>query len=101
MFRKELADDSGMLFVFNDLDYHNFYMKNTTIPLDIAFLDNDFTVVDIQAMQPLNETSIIPKVKIRYALEVNRGFLKKIGIKIGDKILFNFGSKEENLSEAK
>ena len=61
-------------------------MKNTFVPLDIAFIDESYKIVDIQSMQPLDETTIASKAKAMFALEVNRDFFNKIGQKVGDKI---------------
>jgi uncharacterized protein len=88
MFRKKLAVNSGMLFVYNRELILNFYMKNTLIPLDIGFIDANYKIIDIQEMQPLDETTITSKGEAQYALEVNRGFFKKAGLKTGDKINF-------------
>ena len=85
MFRKKLDQNSGMLFIFDRTDYLTFYMKDTFIPLDIAFIDSDFTIVDIQQLQPLDETLVISKFKAQYALEVNRRFFEKAGLSVGDK----------------
>lgn len=88
MFRKKLDKDSGMLFVYSSMNYLYFYMKNTLIPLDIAFLDYEHKIIDIQSMEPLDETTIISKKKAMYALEANRGFFDRVGLKVGDKIEF-------------
>ena len=88
MFRQELAEDSGMLFVFYKMDYLSFYMKNTIIPLDIAFMDNEFNIIDIQSMEPLDTTLTISKSKAQYALEVNKGFFRRVGLGVGDRIEF-------------
>ena len=86
MFRKELAPDSGMFFIFNKPDYLTFYMKHTIIPLDIAFIDQNLTIVDIRKLHPLDTTFVTSKAKAIYALEVNRGFFQRVGLKPGDKI---------------
>ncbi len=86
MFRKKLNKNSGMLFVYPNEQYLYFYMKNTFVPLDIAFIDESYKIVDIQSMQPLDETTIASKAKAMFALEVNRDFFNKIGLKVGDKI---------------
>ena len=88
MFRKSLDQNSGMLFVYSNMNYLYFYMKNTIIPLDIAFIDYNYKIIDIQSMEPLDETTIVSKKKAMYALEVNRGFFDKVGLKVGDKIEF-------------
>ena len=88
MFRKSLSKDSGMLFVYSAMGYLSFYMKNTLIPLDIAFIDYNYNIIDIQSMEPLDETPIMSKAEAMYALEVNRGFFQRVGLNVGDKIEF-------------
>lgn len=88
MFRKKLDPNGGMLFVYSYMTIMDFYMKNTLIPLDIAFIDGDFKIIDIQSMNPLDETTVRSKKRCMYALEVNRGFFDKVGVKEGDKIDF-------------
>lgn len=88
MYRKKINKNSGMLFVYGYKSILSFYMKNTLIPLDIAFIDEQFVIVDIQQMKPLDETSIISKKESQYALEVNRGFFDRVNLKVGDKINF-------------
>lgn len=86
MFRKHLPGNTGMLFVFSYEDYRYFYMKNTLIPLDIAFFNAQMEIVSIKQMEPLDEATVPSDKKAMYALEMNRGFFEKEGIKIGDKI---------------
>jgi hypothetical protein len=86
MFRKSLAKDSGMLFVYQKEEYMSYWMKNTLIPLDIAFIDRDFRITDIHSMKPLDETPVSSKAKAMYALEVNPGFFQRAGVKEGDVI---------------
>lgn len=86
MFRKYLPENTGMLFVFSYEDYRYFYMKNTLIPLDIAFFNVQMEIVSIKQMEPLDETTVPSEKKAMYALEMNRGFFEKEGIKVGDKI---------------
>lgn len=88
MFRKKLDPNGGMLFVYSYMTIMDFYMKNTLIPLDIAFIDGDFKIIDIQSMNPLDETTVRSKKRCMYALEVNRGFFDRVGVKEGDKIDF-------------
>ncbi len=87
MFRKEMNEDEGMLFKFNNLIAASFWMKNTFIPLSIAFINTNFKIIGIHDMSPLDEetrhSSIVP---VKYALEVNQGWFKKNGIKIGDLV---------------
>lgn len=86
MFRKKLEENTGMLFVFSQEQTLNFWMRNTYIPLDIAYINNKNEIVDIQSMKPLDETAIVSKAPASYALEVNSGWFKKNNINVGDKI---------------
>jgi uncharacterized membrane protein (UPF0127 family) len=90
MFRKSLGENAGMLFVFQTDQYLNFWMKNTYLPLSIAYIDKNGTIQSIQDMAPLDESQIYPSpVPVRYALEVNQGFFKKHSIKAGNHVIFN------------
>ena len=86
MLRKSLQANSGMLFVFEDAALHCFWMKNTLIPLTIAFLDDDGTIVTLADMQPHDEASHCPAKPVRYALEMDQGWFKGKGIRNGDRI---------------
>ncbi|OHD08574.1 MAG: hypothetical protein A2086_13070 [Spirochaetes bacterium GWD1_27_9] len=88
MLRKTLDKNSGMLFIYGRSQNLYFYMKNTFLPLDIAFIDSEGKIINIEKMQPLDETTISSKGEAMYALEVNRGFFERINIKVGDKIEF-------------
>lgn len=89
MFRKSMPEDQGMLFVFVDEDIRAFWMKNTLIPLSIAYIDKDRKIVDIQDMAPAanhpNPPSYPSKKPAKYALEMNQGWFKKNKITIGDQ----------------
>lgn len=87
MYRMSLPDNSGMLFVFEKDRRLSFWMKNTYIPLDIAFIDSHGVITDILQMQPL-DTSVFynSSTEVRYALEVNQWWFQKHGIKPGSKI---------------
>lgn len=89
MGRKHLAKDEGMLFIFDTEDYHGFWMKNTLIPLSIAFFDKDGRIVWITDMKPLTLDSHIPPQRILYALEMNKGWFTKNSIKVGDVVRFS------------
>ncbi|MBS3732573.1 MAG: DUF192 domain-containing protein [Desulfobacterales bacterium] len=86
MFRRSLEENTGMLFVYPDEEYRCFYMKNTFIPLDIAFISRKLQIVDTRQMQPLDESPVCSREKARYALEVNSGFFDRHGIQVGDPI---------------
>lgn len=63
-------------------------MKNTIIPLDIAFIDENYKIINIERMEPLDESSIVSEKEAQFALEVNRGFFERINLKEGDIIKF-------------
>jgi uncharacterized protein len=89
MNRKQLGKDEGMLFVFDAEDYHGFWMKNTLIPLSIAFIDRNGKIVAITDMKPLTLDSHDPPQPIFYALEMNKGWFSGHGIKVGDVVRFS------------
>jgi uncharacterized membrane protein (UPF0127 family) len=86
MYRREMPQHEGMLFVYDTPAVHCFYMKNTFLPLSIAFLADDGTVVNIADMQPQTLDSHCAAKPVRYALEMNQGWFAKRGIKAGAKI---------------
>jgi uncharacterized membrane protein (UPF0127 family) len=86
MERTELGENRGMLFVFDQEQTLSFWMKNTLIPLSIAYIDESGTIVDVQDMQPLDETPHPSAEPAKYALEVNQGFFEENGINVGDRM---------------
>ena len=86
MFRESLDYDSGMLFVFEDVGVKSFHMKNTRIPLDIAFITEDGKIESIKELEPYNLLPVYSNSEILYALEVNRGWFTEHNIKIGQNI---------------
>ncbi|MCK5833781.1 DUF192 domain-containing protein [bacterium] len=89
MFRTYLPDTAGMLFIFEDELPHSFWMKNTLIPLSIAFIDADWVITDIKWMKPGDLSSHYPSKPVLYALEMKRGWFSSRGIKPGDKVKFS------------
>ena len=87
MFRESLGKDSGMLFVFNEDGEKSFHMKNTTIPLDIAFINKDGIIESIKELVPLRTGYVYSEADVLYALEVNKGWFAENNVKVGDKIL--------------
>ena len=85
MERTALAEEAGMLFVFRGERPLSFWMKDTLIPLSIAYIDGDGGIVDIQDMQPLDESSHPSAAPAQYALEVNQGFFEERGVQVGDE----------------
>ena len=86
MFRKEIPDGSGMLFVYGHDLVMRFWMKNTPTPLSIAYIDYKGIIKDIFDMKPFNLDSVTSTGYVRYALEVPQGFFERAGICPGDKI---------------
>jgi uncharacterized membrane protein (UPF0127 family) len=86
MFRKELEDGRGMLFVFDRDEVLSFWMKNTLIPLSIAFIAYDGVIIDLRDMRPGDLRSISSSRSVRYALEVPQGWFHRAGIKTGDRV---------------
>jgi uncharacterized protein len=90
MFRKNLAKNTGMLFVFNREEILNFWMKNTHIPLSIAYINKSGFINEIYSMKPLDTSITYPSKKpCTYALEVNKDWFKANNISEGCKIVFN------------
>ena len=89
MYREKMERHHGMLFVFPDVAMHSFYMKNTKIPLDLIFIDEDLTIVSFQEnAQPLDESSLSSKVPVKYVLEINAGLVSELGLAIGDSVVY-------------
>ena len=86
MFRKSLGSNAGMLFVFDEAAGHCMWMKNTLIPLSVAFIDDAGAIVNIADMEPHSEQSHCAAKPVRYALEMERGWFAKRGIKPGSRL---------------
>ena len=87
MHRKSLPDGKGMLFIFENDQVLSFWMKNTYIPLSIAFIAWDGRIIDIKNMQPHDENSVSSSRSVRYALEVPQGWFSRAGIQTGDRVV--------------
>lgn len=86
MFRHRLGEREGMIFVFQRDQILSFWMKNTEIPLSIAYIDRNGKVVDILPLIPRDETPVPSSRSVRYAIEVNRGAFDRAGLQEGDRI---------------
>jgi len=86
MFREELGWNEGMLFIFPEEQLLSFWMKDTSIPLSIVFLDGSGVVVDIYDMKPFSLDPVRSSRKCRFAIEVNQGFFSEAGLSRGDSI---------------
>lgn len=92
-YRDEVPDGTGMLFVFQAESVHSFWMMDTYVALDIAFIDAKFRIVDIQQMEPLTtdlHTSARPAM---FVLEVRKGWFEERGVRVGDgvELIFSGG----------
>lgn len=88
MHRDSLPEDRGMLFVYPEERTLSFWMRNTNIPLDIAFLDRRGTIVDIQSMDAQTDRLYESRQPAMYALEMNRGWFGDHGVEVGDRVQF-------------
>ena len=86
MRRPSMAPNHGMLFVYEAPDRLCFWMRNTLLPLSIAFLDDEGRIVNIEDMKPLTEDSHCSAQPVRYALEMNQGWFAKRGMKPGFRL---------------
>ncbi len=86
MFRKKLPENNGMLFVFDRPARSCMWMKNTPLPLSVAFIGADGTIINIEEMEPFTLESHCSQGWIRYALEMNKNWFARNGIKPGSKI---------------
>ena len=84
MFRERMGKNEGMLFVYEREERLSFWMKNTRLPLSIAFIDKGGRIVDIQDMEPFSLETHTSAHPATYALEMNRGWFAREGIKVGD-----------------
>ncbi|MES2383625.1 MAG: DUF192 domain-containing protein [Pseudomonadota bacterium] len=86
MFRKEMPQGEGMLFIFEEAAQQCFWMKNTLLPLTAAFVADDGTIVNLADMKPQTTDSHCSEKPVRYVLEMNVGWFAKKGIKAGSRL---------------
>lgn len=86
MYRRSLCTDCGMLFKFESSRIGSIWMKNTFIPLDLAYINEDGKIVDIEQLQAHNLTPVRSSSLVRYALEMNKGWFAKHDIRVGDSV---------------
>jgi uncharacterized membrane protein (UPF0127 family) len=86
MNRKTMPQQHGMLFVFNHENTHCMWMRNTFLPLSVAFVDANGVIINIEDMKPQTEDNHCAKQPARYALEMNLGWFAQRGIKPGTKL---------------
>jgi uncharacterized membrane protein (UPF0127 family) len=86
MFRAQMPEQEGMLFVFERPGVQCFWMRNTLLPLTAAFVADDGTIVNLADMQPMTENSHCSAKPVRFVLEMNQGWFAKRGIKPGTRL---------------
>jgi len=86
MFRRQMGSNEGMLFVYDEPAPRCFWMRNTYVPLTIAFVADDGRIVNLADMQPLNDASHCSTEPVRFALEMNQGWFARRGIQPGFKL---------------
>ncbi|MBR1403398.1 MAG: DUF192 domain-containing protein [Treponema sp.] len=90
MFRQTIPDGTGMLFIFEEEQILDFWMKNTPHPLSIAYIDKNGRIRDILDMTPFSLANVTSSTKVLYALEVPQGWYEKVGVRVGDKLRLDF-----------
>ena len=87
MYRRELPESRGMLFVYEEPETLSFWMKNTFVALSIAYIDRDGIILQIEDMQPQTTTTHPSRRPAMYALEVNRGWFQRHEVEVGDRVV--------------
>jgi uncharacterized protein len=89
MYRNSMKTNQGMLFIFDDTIERFFYMKNTKIPLDLIYIDEQKKIVSFQKnAKPFDETALPSNVPAKYVLEINAGLVDSWSVSVGDEIIF-------------
>jgi uncharacterized membrane protein (UPF0127 family) len=86
MFREKMGANDGMVFVFDEPGYHSMWMRNTLIPLSVAFVDKAGTILNILDMEPRTESLNTAAGPASYAIETNKGWFAHRKVKAGDKV---------------
>jgi hypothetical protein len=96
MFRAEMAENEGMIFVFPQPHQASFYMRNTILPLSCAYIDSQGAILEIHDMKPRDETPIPAATdRVRYVLETRQGWFERHGIGVGTVLRTEQGTLEE------
>jgi len=94
MFRESLDQNSGMLFIFDEVAEQSFHMRETRIPLDIAFITEEGIIESIKELEPFDENPVYSEGEVLCALEVNRGWFAENNVEVGDEIDIEEGKKD-------
>ncbi len=95
MYRSKLGKNRGMIFIYDDEQVRSFWMKNTNIPLSVAFLDDGKKIVHIADMQPRTQDSHSSLHPCQYVLEVNKGWFDDNGVEVGALVEFEVPEADE------
>jgi uncharacterized protein len=99
MWRTNMTDDEGMLFVFASPEPRSFYMRNTKVPLSAAYIDPEGTILEIHDLKPLDESPVPSKAdNIQYVLEVPQGWFQRKNISTGAVVRTQFGELKKTFS---
>ena len=99
MHRKEMGENEGMLFILPIPQQASFYMRNTTVPLSVAYIDTEGTILEIHDLQPLNEEPVPSKSeRIHFVLETKQGWFDRNQVSIGNVIRTEYGTLRETFS---
>jgi uncharacterized membrane protein (UPF0127 family) len=91
MNRKSIGEREGMIFVYETDQHLAFWMKNTTIPLTLAFLSKDGQITQIEQLKPLSLKSVVSERAVRYGLELPAGVLDELGVGVGERVILPAG----------
>ena len=96
MFRTEMAENEGMLFVFSKPHRTSFYMKNTKLPLNVAYIDGEGTILELHELKPLDETPVEAKSdRVQFVLEMNKGWFTRHNVAVGSIITCETGKLKD------
>jgi len=99
MHRKEMGENEGMLFILPIPQQASFYMRNTYVPLSVAYIDTEGTILEIHDLQPLNEEPVPSKSnRIHFVLETKQGWFDRNQVSIGNVIRTEYGTLRETFS---
>ncbi len=102
MWRTNMAEMEGMIFIFDQPGYRAFWMRNTLVPLDIAYIAPDGTLLEVHAAQPRNETPLpSDSDRVQFVLETNQGWFQRNNVKPGMQIRTEKGSLQETFFRRK
>jgi uncharacterized protein len=100
MHRKEMGENEGMLFILPIPQQASFYMRNTYVPLSVAYIDTEGTILEIHDLQPLNEEPVPSKSeRVHFVLETKQGWFERNQVSIGNVIRTEYGTLRETFSK--